>query len=282
MDKKHYSAIRALLIGTTSKVKRTVVWQEIVSETGIGTRHGASYEFTAEDIEDLRRHSLRKLNLDPFLDDLETGRLSQSEVTADEKLARGTVFGQSLILATTGEATLPLVSGALRLPAFAFMGVPAETIDIAGLAECHMVIIENGSLMTEPQRLNLPAPWNNAVLIYRGHGDDAKALKSIVAAQPADRLALFYDFDPAGMDMALTVGRGALIIPETWGELTERSPLNKRDSFYEQNKQLIRAISLAKTPDLNSILAHMQREKLAVTQEALVSNHVKLTAVSVS
>lgn len=279
MNKKHYTAIRTLLIKKTAKVKRSAVWHEIVSETGIGVRQGANYAFTDEDKEGLRKHILRKLGLDPLFDELETDRLTQSEKATNEKLARGTVFGQSLILAATGQATLPLITGEFSLPPFAFLGVPASAIDISGLAERHLVIIENGSLMTEPQRLDLPSPWDNAVLIYRGHGDDAKALKQIMATHPQDRLALFYDFDPAGMDMALTVGRGALIVPQMWSELTERCEPNKRDSFYEQAKQLVRAHNLTKTPELNNMLSHMEKEKLAVTQEALVSNGIKLMAI---
>lgn len=279
MDKKHYTAIRKLLLKKSSKVKRSAVWQEIVSETGLGIRQGANYAFTDDDKEGLRKHSRRKLGLDPLFDELETDRLTQSEKAANEKLARGTVFGQSLILAATGQAPIPLITGELRLPSFAFLGVPVGTIDIPRLSERHLVIIENGSLMTEPHRLDLPPPWNNAVLIYRGHGDDAKALKRIMATHPQDRLALFYDFDPAGMDMALTVGGGALIVPQMWIELTERCEPNKRDSFYEQAKQLVRAQNLTKTPELNNILAHMEKEKLAVTQEALVSNGIKLMAI---
>lgn len=49
MNKKHYTAIRSLLTGRATKVKRTAVWQEIVGVTGNGIRQGASYELAAED-----------------------------------------------------------------------------------------------------------------------------------------------------------------------------------------------------------------------------------------
>ncbi|OEY67555.1 hypothetical protein [Marinobacter sp. X15-166B] len=280
MNRKHYNAIRALIVREAKHVKRGAIWTEIVDVTGIGARRGHNYEFTEDDIERLRQHCVRTLGLDPYVDGQQADRLSQVELTADEKLARGSVFGQSLLLATTGNATLPLASGDFKLPPFAFLGVTQDVIRTDELADRNLVVIENGSLMTQPHRITLPYPWNDAVLVYRGHGDDAKLANALARAQPADRLALFFDFDPAGIEMALTFGRGSIILPKTWQNLSESTTINKRVSFYEQHKQLLRALRLAKSPELTSILGHVQQEKLAITQEALVVHQVELTALA--
>ncbi|MEQ6886476.1 hypothetical protein [Salicola sp. Rm-C-2C1-2] len=282
LQKRHYQAARQALSQGKSWVRRSNVWDEIAEHTGIGRLTKGGYRISEPEWSQLRRALERDTGRDPMLHELGGDRMEQVRYGANEKLARQGVFEQSVIVSTLGEAAVPMVDGDFRLPrSLSFVGLRGEQIDLERLSQQRLVVIENGTLFHYCRQLSFPSPWDHSVLVYRGHGASARDVRSLINNQPAQNLAMFFDFDPAGIAMAIDAGKGSIVIPRNWSSMTHQFQGNKVDAFHAQQEQLQRAIGASGSTELGDVLRHMSTQQLAVTQEALLSHKVALTTLSV-
>lgn len=263
-------AVQNLLRQGKRSVRRSATWESIRDATGCGTVRGNQIEFTLAETERLRDYIIRQHGLDPLKDDTSGSRLRLAGMTSNEKLAQESVFGSLLQFAAPPGQSVPLKAGPYVTPSGTVLGVDESALDMEELLKRRLVIIENGALMVNWDRYRLPAPWDQALRLYRGHGDNLRRVAGIIDRMAGSAIAYFFDFDPAGIAMAIHLGKGNLVVPAGWESLTQDYPFNKRTEFFRQQDALRRVRSRARG-EIARIAAHLDTQQLAVTQEHLVS-----------
>lgn len=280
LERRHYQATRKALQKGKSWVQCSTVWDEIVDHMGIGCRHKGGYRISEPEWRKLRCALERDTGRDPMTEHLGGDRMTQVGYAPNEKLAKQGVFERPVLVSSIGGVPIPIRDGAFQIPgSIDFIGLSGEQIDQEELANRHLVVIENGTLITYRDDLALPPPFNQSVLVYRGHGIGAQAVRNLVIGHPHERLAFFYDFDPAGLSMASNAGKGSAIIPSDWRSMTKESKGNKPSAFHAQQDQLYSALGNRCSPDMTAVLSHMANHQIAVTQEALVHHRVRLKSI---
>lgn len=272
---REYKAISRVIKSGNKTVQKTGVWTAIHEETGCGTVSGRNITFNDTELDRLRRYAISRTGLDPLFDSTEGSRIDLAAKTADEKLAQNSVFGDLVVMAALGSATLPVSDKEVEIPPGTVLSVPIDQIKTAALTERLVLVVENGAIMPECHKLRLPQSWTNAIVIYRGHGANAKHVAALVHNQPSDKLGLFYDFDPEGLSMALSFGKGQIFIPET---LPSSLP-NKRSTFRNQLKAMKRLGRLTEnSPSWANTVQIMEFKELAIMQEHMLTHEVDLSA----
>lgn len=270
---REYKAISRVIKSGNKTVQKTGVWTAIHEETGCGTVSGRNITFNDTELDRLRRYAISRTGLDPLFDSTEGSRIDIAAKTADEKLAQNSVFGDLVVMATLGSATLPVAGKEVEIPQGTVLSVPIGQIKTAALTDRRVLVVENGAIMPECQKLRLPQSWANAVVIYRGHGENAKHVAALIRSQPSDKLGLFYDFDPDGLAMALSFGKGQVFVPET---LPTSLP-NKRSTFRNQLRAMKRLRKLSENSPWAQTVRVMESKELSIMQEHMLAHNVPLT-----
>ena len=277
MSADEFGAIQRLLSKGKRTVGRSKVWMRIHEETCAGVVIGDQLQFNASDLHRLREYGKQLTGLDPMRDSTAGSRMQMAEKRAPEKLASDSVFGNLLVLATAGDAQVVVNGGRIRTPPGSVLSVLPEAIDYEQLTQSRIVIIENGSLMPHWHDIRLPPEWRNSVLMYRGHRENVQHTRKIIADQPGGNLALYFDFDPEGLEMALSIGKGDILIPENWRELGEDSTnltgINQRTVFRRQNEAMKRLQTIAKNSAWEAVTTVLAQGELAVMQEHMTTHH---------
>lgn len=272
------AAIERLLKGGKLKVRRNRLWERICDENGVGQVIGREIHFTPADRQRLRAYVKAEHDLDPQFDSRTGGRMAMALTDASEKLTRDSVFGHLLVMATAGNATIRASGAQVTTPPGSVLSVLPEHLDTGHLQSQKLVIIENGGLMPFWADLQLNQAWQDAIILYRGHRENARFAADIAREQPEQNLAWFFDFDPAGQAMALDQGRGSTLVPEAWATFGRHTAFNQPETHRNQLAALKRLKARA-SGELLKISEHMEKEELALMQEHLVLRHVSLTAV---
>ncbi len=275
------AAIERLLKTGKSKVQRNQIWEQICAENGVGRVIGREIHFTPADKQRLREYVLAEHGLDPQFDVRAGGPMAMARKDSSEKLSSDSVFGHLIVLATAGTAKVRASGEDVATPEGSVLSVLPECLDTDHLQSQKLVIIENGGVMPYWANLQLPASWKDSVILYRGHRENARSVAEIARNQPAEKLAWFYDFDPAGQALALDKDRGSTLVPEKWRELGRHTPFNQPKTHRNQSVALKRLKSRA-TGELLAIAEHMANEELAVMQEHMVLRHVPLAALALT
>lgn len=282
--KDEFKAINSLLLNGKNRVPRNKVWSHIHEETNLGVVKGRELLFTAEELYKLRQYgsSLTGGKLDPQFNQATGSRIELAQRHHDEKFSSQSVFGNLLLMATAGCATVTISGTSTTTQAGSVLAVKSDAFDQQLLQQQCLIVIENGSLLPDWQRIRLPQGWKNAVLVYRGHGDNAGCVNRLVAQQPSESLAFYYDFDPAGMAMALRWGRGYMLLPADWPALdcNSASSVNQRTTFRQQYAELKLAHSLARTALQRRIVEFMGTAECAIMQEHLTVRGCLLTPIA--
>ncbi|RBW51420.1 hypothetical protein [Marinobacter sp. F3R11] len=274
------TAIERMLKAGKSKVQRNKLWEQICAENGVGQVIGREIHFTPDDKQRLRDYIRAEHGVDPQYDSRAGGRMVMARQNASEKLSRDSVFGHLLVLATAGSTKVRVSGADVKTPQGSVLSVQPECLDTDYLKSSKLVIVENGGVMPCWADIRLPESWKSSVILYRGHRENARAVAEITRAQPADRLAWFYDFDPAGQVIALDQGRGSTLVPRVWREFGRHTPFNQPKTHRNQALALKRLKSRA-SGELLAIAQHMASEELALMQEHMVLRHVQLAALPI-
>ncbi|HEV8078886.1 MAG TPA: hypothetical protein VGP45_10925, partial [Marinobacter sp.] len=190
--------------------------------------------------------------------------------------------GSLLLLATAGDASVSIAGERSATKPGSVLAVKPSVVDRDALTQRNLIVIENGSLLPDWSRICLPPAWQDAVLLYRGHGENARDVAGLVQAQPSDRLAFYYDFDPAGMAMALNWGKGNILLPQDWLALdcSAAGGLSQRGTYRQQHAELKIAQAAAGTDQQRSILAFMAAHECAIMQEHITVRALPLVAIT--
>tara|TARA_R110000765_G_scaffold175120_4_gene279837 strand:- start:228 stop:878 length:651 start_codon:yes stop_codon:yes gene_type:complete len=208
----------------------------------------------------------------PLLDiDFDAMERSEAARDHDEKWAKQGVFANLICVTTLGKWP---IKGANSIPAGIILACDAEQYDFAGINA--VVFVENGEVLktwsiTSPL---LPAPFNDAVAIYRGHGDNINKVKALIDSLTIP-VGLYFDYDPSGLAMAArakTKENHHIIIPDASTELLIQ---HTKKSAYEA--QAHTALFWESTDaKLMRHMKLMRQSHIAVTQERIAVTGIPL------
>jgi len=281
MSAAQFNAISKVVRGHKTNVTITSVWNDIHEDTSLGARFGKRLVFTTNEIDGLRQYAIFLTGLDPLFQDLSGNRVEVAAKTGNEKFGNELVFGRMVVMATLGQSSIPLKSGDVaRAPASILMSTHLDRLDLDRIQDQKVLVVENGTTIQHCDELELPEPWINALVVYRGHRQNARHAKTIVRNQPSENLAFMGDFDPAGIDIATRDGRGVLLIPdlEVVAALNQKAlnGINQRDVFNQQHVSFRRLKARSTEPSWVAMLNYMEQKQIAITEEHTASKFLPL------
>ena len=276
-----FNAIKRLFESGKKAANRNPTWTRIHKETCCGTLAGREYRFTEDELFRLRQYAQSLTGLDPLFDSTAGGRMEMAEKVPDEKLASDSVFGQLVVMAAAGKAEVKVGGTVAHIPAGSVLSVPFDRLDTNHLQQQRLVIIENGALMPECHHIRLPRGWENCLFVYRGHRENVRHTQKLIENQPEELLGLFFDFDPAGLGMALAMGKGRIFILEDWAELSSTliADINNRGAYRRQSREMARLKELAANTRWELLVNWVENNEVAIMQEHLVRRNLPLVTL---
>ncbi len=232
-------------------------------------------------IENFYRQQLLTVDIAPADDRVATARNN-----SDEKLAKQGVFESFLNFA--GKGRIPLVDGSsFQVPSGGIFSCRQETLDISRIS-C-VVLVENGAMLTHAWDLAslLPEPYAEALILYRGHGENVRLVKELISSLGSDvRTAGYFDYDAAGMRIADEYHKLCpleLIVPDRDGLSDEVVSLNK-DREYAQQQKYLKNLKANKdfSEEFLAEIDFIENNKLALTQENLLAHQSRLKSIRVN
>lgn len=304
LTKRQQDVIEKLLAERpkTRKANHTLL---MLAEQGFGTliaNHHICYSLQDfVDIERLiKKQSLTGINATPKTPDATANRLETAKQRINEKWSQASVFAQQILivgmgcpiplLAPTSKVTLTSQASSLssqqsntqtqnipyEMAATPIGVLPTVLVDYLDIGRFNkLIIIENGQMMTHwwLWRNRLPDTWKNALLLYRGHGDNLTWLSSIMSKLPSNCEVLFsFDLDLSGLGMIsqmsrMCSGNASVLLPHIAFTADPTMPLYNQP--HKITQQIDRTPSHAIAKPLQPIFELLVNHNLALMQEHL-------------
>lgn len=269
LSKKAFTSIQRALHNRTFRISLNAIWQEIHDELGIGSVSSKHLLLNPEDHEKLRKWALLEAGADPLTAKISGDRLEVASQVSDEKWATESVFS-GMIQVNMRSGEIPMTHGNAVTPPGTLLSVAASEILVE--ENSTVVLVENGIVARYWHQCRVPAELSKALMVYRGHTGDAETVREWLGSLPVGVMKVgYFDFDPAGLGMAVDYGVDAILIPNPLDDNLIQGINNKPESHLEQ---------LAHRPDLDKKLPESYRRiwnwmtangrKCAVTQERLM------------
>lgn len=261
-----------------------------IAENGFGQIVGNKFLVTASQKEGIKAF-LTNMGIDwrqSFNREEITSRLTAARLSSQEKL-----FSQSCkrkwfkVKPLIGDVqvqgkTLPIIDGVhYELTDF-------ETCGLEMLSGT-MLIVENIEVFAEIQQVTkyldiIPRP---VLAIYRGDPQSKKGInfvRNMKQLEPNHRVGVFADFDPAGIEIGLSMKPNFLLLPDLSFLNSIESLKNKlfqSNLFQQQYHQYLRLNTYLASnhSDLNPYLAWLKKHKAGITQEHLIVNNIPLKII---
>lgn len=287
-SRREIESIRVILRRNQDEVQSNALWLKLCEKCDVGEVGPRVIKLNSMHRDRLRRAVIRNYGFDPLHAEPAGDRVEIAAITKDEKLFSDSVFGEQLILASPNGNTIPTINGPTNTPAGSLISLSPNLLNTDQID--NLVIVENGSLMIHWNRWANVSWLDQALLLYRGHGKNAELVLSLIdQIRGKSKIICFSDFDPAGFDIALRLRPDALIVPSEWQEWradnTFIKKFNNPDNYFAQVSSLgadwlQRYPILKRNAILGALLAHLEYERLAVTQEHMIANNKSLTLLS--
>jgi len=269
LTKREYSAIQKALRQRPHEVPFNSVWEKIYVDLGVGINVGQKLILGNDDFFIMRKYATKVSESDPLSQD--SGRLDRFEAASrfkDEKWADKNVFANTMRV-NVREGRVPTTNGQAVTPPGTLLTIDATDLDVTQIH--NVVIVENGIVAMHWDRCRIPQALESALMVYRGHGSETATVRQWLNCLPAETgLVGYFDFDPAGLALAVDYGVDAILVPQPFPDVRGASPGNKPEAYRVQIEH--RPNLLDELPEgWKSILAWMmadQRE-CAVTQERI-------------
>lgn len=290
LSKQAFTQINRVLHNRLFKLKVNAVWQEIHDELGIGSLAAKYLLLSDADHLTLRQWVSQQAGVDPLTTKVSGDRLQLAAQVRNEKWATENVFS-GMMQVSLFAGKLPLKQGEAIIPAATLLSVNAHDLLIDKIKT--VVLVENGIIARYwhkclnakvlPQSALL-TQISQALMVYRGHSSDAETVRDWIRALPAAVNKIgYFDFDPAGLAMAVDYAMHAILIPDPLDDSLLAGINNKRESFLDQLAQ--RPNLAAQLPKSCQSIWHWMSSndrKCAVTQERLMTLAWSLRLLSLS
>jgi hypothetical protein len=274
-----YSVIQRELKARKMSVTLNATWMWLHEEYEIGRVVGNSLKLTNADHAKLRKIGRFHTGGDLLSETPEGGRLEVAARFRDEKLATENVFA-GMVRVSMRNGTIPLLQGEAVTPPGTLLSVNITDLEVERLT-C-IVVVENGVVARAWHRCRIPAHLESALMVYRGHDHESRTVRLwLDELTPKVKKIGYFDFDPAGIAMALDIHLDSILIPDDLSDDLVAEHYNKPQMFLKQRAQ---------RPDLDQKIPQSMRSiwewmtedgrQCAVTQESLTVRNWPLCEVS--
>ncbi len=279
-DKRTFGIVADAVQNAKSEVKLNKTWERLHDE-GIGQKiTGKKLSLSASDRQALCQLALEESGADPAFFDLSAlstaTRIETAGQVIDEKWTHRKVREDLLSIRSIAQVVrlaepcpMPL-GGYLTLPWQKALKHKHETV----------VVIENLEAFIEAEKINWPneVQKQNPLLVYRGDKETTPgAVKRFLENNKQDYY-VFFDYDPAGIQMALTQpGSPSIIVPNMPSD-----QLAKHSKWSEFEKQVSARKSLGKREESDALAPYinqMLKKQFAVMQERMIGFDMELDVV---
>ena len=271
------AAIQRLLTSGNNVVAAGPVWSHISDTLGIGSMApNNQLIFTMPELLQLRAAVNEQVPGDIRHAKLNGNRTDIARDFVNEKLSSKSVFQNFVWGGARWPATVNLLEGIVSIPRGAYAAFPYTELDPDDSAP--IIIVENGEALLLRSDFLLPNHLLSAMWVYRGHGVDARAVKSLIASVKGRRPIIgFFDYDPKGLCLANEFDVDALLLPAMWSTPSSKhpmvSPYIKKAEFAAQVEQL--RTLLPALPKSTSVIA----EAIIAGQWSLAQEHILAVGV---
>ena len=279
--RKEFQAIKRALQQSKRSVRKSQVWMRICEEYDVGQIVGENILLSETDCKRLREIMIQTTNVDPLTEDINGDREAMAKKSRNEKLSGQSVFADQLQVARTGGKPIPFKTGHGVTPHGTLLSTTIENLDFKRIDA--VLVIENGTTMLNWHRIKLPFECKDAIIVYRGHGNNLRDVMVLKQRLKAEAILYVYpDFDPKGVQIATELNCDAIVVHEDWlafkpgNEFYEKC--NKIETFRLQESELDKVVEQGGSP-FQKLLVHMQKYHTALTQEHLSAYNCGLTVL---
>lgn len=274
---REFNLIQRFLRGGKDRVRLNATWQKLYDEEGIGVLTSGMLVFSPSDRASLVDWFKGRTGINPLVQgSIQGDRIDVAKISTNEKLSTNAVFsGEIRVAARQGVEILTINGPALTPPGSSLV------IDISSLIlnDTSVILVENGAVMRRINELVMAPAHLNSVFVYRGHNSDAEAVSKMVASNMAVKFIGFYDFDPAGLMMAIEAGLDELFLPTFTDEMLKADILkkiNQPNKFWNQSDIFVRLKRNA-SDSLKEFVSLMEKYELAIMQEHLIAHNIPVS-----
>jgi len=269
LSKKSYSAVQRILRNRSFKVPLNAIWKELHDELGVGSMSSTHLVLSADDHATLREWFSLEAGSDPLITTVSGDRLNTASLVRDEKWATESVFS-GMMQVNVISGVVPIAQGDAITPPGTLLEVTADDLQTDRIDT--VVLVENGIVARYWHKSQIPAELASALMVYRGHSaENTKCVRRWIDQLPSPiKKVGYFDFDPAGLGIAIDYRMDAILIPDSLDERLIEGTNNKPESH---------VLQLARRPDLCVQLPAScfevwtwmttDNRKCAVTQERL-------------
>ena len=231
-------------------------------------------------------HILAEMGLaDLTVDNRQKTRVEQSDSSHNEVKHLGLAPTERRVLIAQANCGAYFPEWVTAAPSQWVMDIDWQTVQLSAFA--YVVVVENRDMFYQyfalhPQRYVLPDLALNALVIYRGDGDESKGCKALRAACLAlgKPVVYFGDYDNAGLNFAINGGYSHIMLP------LEAYLLAQANDLSQDNKQIELAASviafgkqLAEDDPLKVALLHNGQKQKGLRQQAF-KGELRLLAIN--
>jgi len=271
MNKSLIKAAYNIVTQAKNKVPDNSLHRQIRELTGTGSLDGRSITLTEQCRSTIERFFDMEIG-QPLIElNFKAKSRHDSSDNPDEKWSTEGVFSNLINITTLGN--WPFKESPV-IPAGVILSGTKGDFDFSNIKA--VVVVENGEILTQWEKTAklMPPPFNSAVAIYRGHGQNIKKVKELIKSLNIP-IGLYFDFDPKGLEIAMEYNQKEechLIIPEATPE--QLKLITKQSAFEKQFEALQRLIKAKK--QYYSLAITMKKFEIAVMQEKIAKNRICL------
>lgn len=238
MNAAQFGAIQRALRKNLSKVRLGEAWNSVLRQISVGIVSGGMLHLSPGDRALLRSYTKERTGFDPLLEDLPKGRIEAAAHSPNEKLATDGPF-EGLITVTSSSGEISTSRGVVSIPPCYQLTLPAEELVVDERQPA--IVVENGEVIrhwTLFAKLLPSSIGHLPVAVYRGHDHTARSVKKLVDKhRKGGHLIGFFDYDLAGMRIAIEMGFDTILLPSNpqWYIENKR---DKKDAFFNQQDNI--------------------------------------------
>lgn len=268
------------LIQCLDKVPYSDSWQEIYQEHGVGQPFGDILLLTAQDRQRYQALLFQLFRQTPqqLLDlPVDLNRIEASQIYPDEKIFATLAPSHTIVHVKATDAVLNIAQG-YRIPLGGYLGMTVN--EALQHRYQQVVVIENAEVFQQSERIVWPDVIGQqpALLIFRGSSQATPRASHEFIRQQICPVYAFFDFDPKGLEMAITLPRcDGIILPDfTRTTVNVLRSLSVKEKF---NKQFPAQQYLQNRSEFAQVSRLLLGERLAIQQEALLSAQLPLQLI---
>jgi len=279
LEKKHVKVIETVVRNDRREVKRTKLWDDLVSEYGIGRYKGDVILFSRSDLEAWIKIVSTKTGYDPLGENISGNRTEVSGQYRDEKWATEKMLPNRVLCTAIGGVLKSELGSSEVIPEVEYR---IDYRKINPMDYDGVLVVENLEAFVFIHQFKLP-DLGHILVVYRGNDESSTARKSFInKCEKGCPVYWFPDFDPAGLGMIMDASE------VTHAILPKVSLLTKDDNLPSRyDKQIVMRPRLKEQASnfgqaFYELVVFLVNKGVAVSQERMCAKQISLAAIPIN